>query len=93
MSARCEVRYLRQGRVLVGACWVIAVSASQGDRKATVLPHLGITPLPRTGPRVGTEFTLSELSWVQAEWQEGGCGLSEVTGLCGKSGNLCSFVA
>ena len=93
MSTQCEVEYLCQGRVLVGVGWVIALSASQGDRKATVLPHPGITPLPKTGPRVGTEFTLFELSWVQAEWQDGGCGLSEVIGLCGKSGYLCSLVA
>lgn len=51
--AGCPVEYLCWGRVLVGVGWVI------GDRKATVLCHLGITPRPRAGPRVETEFTPS----------------------------------
>ena len=42
-----------------GGSGVIAVNASQGDREVTVLPHLGISPPPRTRPRVETEFKFS----------------------------------
>lgn len=60
------------GRVLLGVGWVIAESPSQGDRKAAVLPRLGIphTHPRRVGPGVDTGSLF--LSWVQVGWQEGG---------------------